>query len=90
MLTSKSNSIDFDLSDNENSNDSGYSSDDDAKNRTNQIDNDEEKICPYGIENLCLDHSNDELTEHHTGANGALSQRIKINQEARKSMRMTK
>ena len=44
MLTSESNSIDLDLSDNENSNDSGYSSDDDAKNRTNQIDNDEEKI----------------------------------------------
>ena len=85
-----SNASDLDISDDKKSNFGGDSSDDDAENRTNQRDNDEEELDPSRIENLLLDDSDDGLTENHSGADGALSQPIKTNQEARKSVRMAK
>ena len=84
------NATDLDLSDDEKSNVGGDSSDDDAENSTNQRYNDEEELDPYRLEKLLLDDSYDELTEHHAGADGALAQIIKTNQEARKSVRMAK
>ena len=84
------NAAELDLSNNEKSNGDGDSSDDDAANSKNQRDNDEEKLDPSRLENLILDDSDDELTEHHTGADGALAQLIKMNQEARKSVRIEK
>ena len=84
------NATDFDISYDENSNGGGYSSDDDAENSTNQRDNDEEDLDPYRLENLFFEDSDDELTEHHAGADGALVQLINIKQEARKYERMLK
>ena len=80
MFTSSSNITDLDLSDYEQSNVGGDSSDDDAGNSTNQRDNDEEELDPYRLENLILDDSDDELTEHHDSADGELAQLIKMNQ----------
>ena len=90
MFTSEANTTDLDLIDDEKSNGGGDSSEDDDENSTNHRDNDEEELDPYRLENLLLDDSNDELTEHHTGADEALFQIIKMEQEARKSARMSK
>ena len=85
----EANASDLDLSDDEKSNGGGDSSDDDAENTTNQRDHKEE-LDPSRLENLILDDSDDTLTEHHAGADGALEKLIKMNQEARKSVWMTK
>ena len=90
MFTSAANATDLDISDDEKSNGSGDSSDNDAESSTNKRDNDEEELDPYSIENLILDDSDDELTEHHVGADGALAQLINTKQEARKSVQMAK
>ena len=37
-------------------------------------------LTPYRLENLILDDSDDELTEHHDSADGELAQLIKMNQ----------
>ena len=71
-------------------NGSGDRSDDDYENSTNQRNNDEEQLDPYRLENLLLDDSDDDITEYHDGADGDLSQMIKTNQEARKSVWVTK
>ena len=84
MFTSAANTADLDLSDDENSNGGGDSSDDHSENSTNQRDNDEEELDPSRLENLLLDDSDDELTEHQAGDDGALEQLIKMKQEARK------
>ena len=52
--------------------------------------NDKEELYPYILENLLLDDSDDELTEHHAGADGSLAQLIKIKQETRKYVWMAK
>ena len=85
-----SNASGLDLSDDKNSNGGGDSSDDDSENSTNQRYNDEGELDPYRLENLPLDDSYDELTEHHAGADGALVQTIKMTKEARNSMWMAK
>ena len=90
MFTSAANATDLDRSEDENINGGGDSSDDDAENITNQRDNDEEELDPYRFGNLLIEDSDDELTEHHAGADGALVQLIKMKQEARKSVRMAK
>ena len=90
MFTSAANAAELDISDDENSNDGGDNSDDDAENSTNQRDNDEEELDPSRLEINLLDDSDDELTEHHAGADGVLAQLIKMKQEARKSVWMTK
>ena len=90
MFTSEANTTDLDLIDDEKSNGGGDSSDDDDKNSTNHRDNYEEELDPYRLENLLLDDRDDELTEHHTGADEALSQIINMEQEARKYVRMEK
>ena len=90
MFNSAANATDLDLGDYEKSNVGGDISDNDAENSTNQRYNDAEELDPYRLENLLLDDRNDELTENHTGADGALAQIIKTNQEARKSVRMAK
>ena len=77
MFTLAANATDLDIGDDENINGGGDSSDDDAENSTNQRDNDEEELGPYRLEKLLLDDRNDELTEHHTGADGAPAQLIK-------------
>ena len=82
------NVTDLDLSDDEKSNCGGDSSEHDAENSINQRDNDEEELDHYRLENLMLDDSDDDLTEHHAGADGSLAQLIKMKQEARKSVRM--
>ena len=81
---------DLDLSDDEKSNGGSDRSGDKAENSTNQRDNNEDKLDPYRLENLLLDDIDDDLTEHHTGADRSLAQLIKMNQEARKSMRVAK
>ena len=90
MFTSSANATDLDRSEDENINGGGDSSDDDAKNSTNQRDNDEEELDPYRLGNLLIEDSDDELTEHHAGADGALAQPINIKKEARKSLWMAK
>ena len=90
VFTLPSNAADLDLSDDEKSNARGDSSDDDAENKTNQIYNDEEKLDPYRLENFILDDSDDELTEHQTGTNGALAQLINVKQWARNYVWMAK
>ena len=90
MFNSAANATEIDLSNDEKSDVGGDRSDDDAENSTNQRDNDEEELDPYRLEKLILDDSDDELTEHHAGADGAPAQIIKTNQEARKSVRMAK
>ena len=80
------NAAGLDISNDEKSNGGGDNSADDAENITNQRDNYKEKLDPYRLENLLLDDSNYELTEHHVGADGALAQLIKMNQEARESV----
>ena len=47
-------------------------------------------LTPSRLKNLLLDDSDDELTDHHDGANGALAQLINMKQEARKSVWMEK
>ena len=84
------NAADIDLSDDKNINGGGDSSDDDAKNSTNQRDNYEEELETSRLENLLFDDSGDKITENHTGADGALAQLIKMHQEKRKSMHMEK
>ena len=79
---------DLDIRDDEKSNGGGDSSDFDAENSTNKRDNDKEEIDPYIHENLLLDDSDDEPTEHHDGADEALAQLINMNQEERRSLRM--
>ena len=64
MFTSASNATDLYLIDDEKINGVGDSSDDAAENSKNQRDNDEEELDPYRLENLLLDDSDDELTEH--------------------------
>ena len=81
---------DLDLSDDEKSNDGGESSDDDAENSTNKRDNNKEELDPSRLENLLLYDGNDELTDHHSGADGALTQLIKMKQKAQKFVRMAK
>ena len=71
---------DPDISDDEKSNCGGDSSDDDYEKSTNQRDYDEEELDHYRLENLILDDSDDELTEHHDSADGELAQLIKMNQ----------
>ena len=78
MFASAENATDLDLIDDDKSNGGGYSSDYDAENSTNQRDNDEEEIDPYRLENLLLDDSDDDLTEHHVSAVEALSQLIRL------------
>ena len=78
MFTSAANAADLNLSDDEKSNGGGDRSDDDAENSTNQIDNDKEELDPSILENLPLDDSGDDLTEHHIGADGELAQVIKM------------
>ena len=90
MFNSAANATEIDLSNDEKSDVGGDRSDDDAENSTNQRDNDEEELDPYRLEKLILDDSDDELTEHHAGADGELAQLIKMNKEARKSARMAK
>ena len=68
MFASATNAADLDIGDDDKSNGGGDSSDDDAENSTNQRDNDEEELDPSRLENLILDDSDDELTEHHAGA----------------------
>ena len=88
VFTSAANATEIYIGNDKNSNVCGDSSDDDdAENSTNQRDNNEEELDPYRIENLLLDDSNDELTEHHDGADGTLKQLINMKQEARKSVR---
>ena len=82
--------IGFDLSDDEKSNGGGDSSDDDYENNTKQSDNDEKELDPSRLETVLLDDSDDELTEHHAGADGKIAQLIKMKQEKRKSVRMAK
>ena len=84
MFTLADNATGLDISDDEKIHGGGDSSDDDAENRTNQRDNNEEELEPYRLEKLLLDDSDDELTEHHTGADGAPAQLINMKQEARK------
>ena len=81
---------DLDLSNDENSNGGGDNRDDDAENSTNQRDNDEDKLDPSRLENLLLDYSDYDLTDHHDSANGELAQLIKMKREARNSVWMTK
>ena len=81
---------DLDLSNDKNSNGGGNSSDDNAENSTNQRDNDEEELDPSILENLLLDDSYAELTEHHAGADGALAQLINMKQESNKSVWMAR
>ena len=64
---------DLDLSDDEQSNVGGDSSDGDAGNSTNQRDNDEEELDPYRLENILLYDIDDDITEHHAGADGELA-----------------
>ena len=90
MFTSAANAADLDLSDDEKSNGGGDSSDDDAEKNTNQSDNYEEGLEPSRLENLLLDDSDDEPTEHHAGSDGALAQLIKTNQDTRKFEQITK
>ena len=66
------------------SNGGGDRSDDDAENSTNQRDNYGEEFDPFRIEKLLLYDSDDELTEHHAGADGAITQLTNMKQEARK------
>ena len=66
------NSSDLDIRNYEKSNDGGDSSDDDAENSTNYRDNAEGELDPYILENLLLDDSDDDLTEHHAGADGEI------------------
>ena len=89
MFALAANINDLDLSDDENSNGGGDSSDDD-ENSTNQRYNYEEELDPYRLENLLLDDSDDEINEHHTGADGELAQITNMKQEPRKSVRMAK
>ena len=84
------NVVDLDFIGNGNSNVSGDRSDDDAGNRKNQRDNDKEKLDPSIIENLLIYDSDDELTDHHAGADGTISQLIKTKKEARKSVWIAK
>ena len=44
----------------------------------------------YILENHLLDDSDDDLTDHHAGAYGAVEQLIKMNQESRKYVCMAK
>ena len=81
-----SNASDHYLSNDKKSNGGGYSSDDDAGNSTNQIDNEKEELDPSRLENLILDYSYDEITEHHYSADGALAQIINMKQETRNSV----
>ena len=85
----EANAAEIDLSDDKNSNGCGDSSDGDA-GKKNQSDNDEEELDPSILDNLILDDSDDELTEHHTGAYGSPAQLIKKKQDTRKSARMEK
>ena len=72
MFTSEENETDLGLSDYKKINVGGDSSDDDAEKNTNHIDNDEYELDPYILENLLLDDSDDDLTEHHAGADGEI------------------
>ena len=80
------NAADLNLTDDEKSNGGGNTSDDDAENSANHRNNDEKKLDPSRIESFLLDESDDELTEHHDGADGSLAQIVKIKKEARKSV----
>ena len=84
------NAADLDLINGENSNGGGDSSDDDAENNINQRDDDEEELDPSRLENLLLDDSYEELTEHHAGSDGELAQLINMKQEASKSVWVAK
>ena len=84
------NATELDLRNDKKSNIVGDSSDDDAEIFTNQRDNDKEEIDPSRLENLLLDDSDDELTKHHAGDDGALAQLIKMNKEASKYVWMAK
>ena len=74
---------DVDLSDDEKSNGGGDSIGDDVENSTNQSNNDVEYLDPSRLEKLLLYDSDDELTEHHTCADGAVAQLIKMKLETR-------
>ena len=74
MFTSAANAADLGRSNDENSNGGGDSSDDDAENSTNQKNNAEEEFDPSRIEHFLLIDSDDEINEHHTGADGELAQ----------------
>ena len=78
VFATSANAADLDLSNNEKSNGGGDSSDDDYEKITNQRDNDEEEIDPSILENLLLYDSDDQLAEHHAGADGELAQVIKM------------
>ena len=84
------NVTELDLGDDKNINNGGNSSDDDAENSTNQRDNYEEELDPYRLENLLLDDSDDNLTKHRAGVDGALAQLIKMKQNTRKYVCMAK
>ena len=86
MFASAANTADLDISDNENSNGVDDSSDDDAEKNTNQSNTYEEELDPYRLENLLLDDSDDDLTDHHAGADGAPEQLINMKQDTRKSV----
>ena len=86
----EANTDDLDVSDDKKSNSGGDRSDDDAENSTNQRYSDEEELDPPRLENIILDDSYYELTDHQAGADGALSQLIKMKQKARKSVCMEK
>ena len=90
LFTSAANAADIDLSDDENSNDGGDSSDDDAEKNIDKRNNYEEELDPSRIENLLLDDRDYELTEHHAGADETLVQLIKTKQEASKYLWMSK
>ena len=90
VFTSEANAADLDLSDYEKINGDGDSSDDDAGNSTNQRDNDEEELDPSRIENLILDDSYDDITDHHDGSYGSLAQLIKMKKESKNYFLMAK
>ena len=80
----------LDLSDDEKSNSDGDCSDDYSENSTNKRGNEEEELDPSRIEELLLDDSDDEQTEHHDGADRALAQLINMKQYAKKSVWVAK
>ena len=86
----EANAADLDISNDEKSNVGGDSSYDDAENITNQRDNDEKELYLSRLENLLLDDSDDEITDHQAGSYGALSQPINMKQEERKYVWMAK
>ena len=86
VFTLASNEADLGLSNDKNSNGGGDISDDNTENNTNQSNNNEDELDPSRLENLLVDNSDDEATEHHAGADRSLEQPIKMNQEKRNSV----